>query len=122
MLLTRVLGSIIALLVVIIVILGIFLKFERDSAALAKANLSTCMLANSGWEERAKENNDRLIKIMQENEALNERAKKALAAAKINSDKSRQLSEQLKAVKAAPQDCKAATDLINRYLSERSAP
>lgn len=116
MTLSEILGTVIALLLSVILVLGFVVKIERDQVLLARSDIATCELVNKGWQEQEKENNDKLQKILRENEELNAKAKAAVDQASAAMVKSQALSNKLKAVKAAPQDCEAAGALINRYL------
>lgn len=116
---SEIFGLVIAFLLVVILGLGVAVYVEHEKVLAAQADTAACGVANQEWQDKAKENNDRLQRIEQENESLTAKAKAALQAAQSGMDKNLALSKQLKGVKASPTDCSAAQSLINQYLGAK---
>lgn len=108
---------VIAALILIIAGLGVWLYIDGVRLTAANTTITALQSENQDWAAKTKLANDNFSKIKADDDAMRARAVAAEAKADQQNAAQIALAAKLRAIKAAPDDCKAATALVNRYLS-----
>lgn len=115
-----ILNYVLGALAVVVLILSVLLYAEHEKVVAAKAQAAEYQAANEADAAAIDAANASLAKILADNARLSKNAKAAVAKAQKSVQDNQALSSAIQKMQAAPDDCKAATDLLNEYLQKET--